>query len=133
MTNEAVNDLCAERVVLEANDRCDQEKLIEQMKNGVHAMRMPSDGLDSNWAWMLIGALAWNIKQWMGVSLAKTMRRAGAEICRMEFRRFLRSIITLPCQLVRTARRVVLRILAYSPWARVLIDGTAYFRQQRRT
>jgi len=133
VTNEAADELCAEQVVLEANTRCDQENLIEQMKNGVHAMRMPSDGLDSNWAWMLIGALAWNIKQWMGVSLAKTMGRAGAEICRMEFRRFLRSIITLPCQLVHTARRTVLRILAYSPWAHVLIDGTEYFRAQRKT
>ncbi len=133
VTNAAPDDLCAEQVVFEANERCDQENVIEQMKNGVHAMRMPSDGLDSNWAWMLMGALAWNIKQWMGVSLAKTKRRAGAEICRMEFRRFLRSIIVLPCQLVHTARRTVLRILAYSPWAHVLIDGTEYFRAQRKT
>ena len=81
---------------------------------------------------MLTGALAWNIKQWMGVSLAKTMRHAGAEIRRMEFRRFLRSIIALPCQLVHTARRTVLRILAYSPWAKVLIDGAAHFRTQRQ-
>ena len=132
VTNALTSDLCAEQVVFEANDRCNQENVIEQMKNGVHAMRVPSDGLDSNWAWMLTGALAWNIKQWMGVSLAKTMRHAGAEIRRMEFRRFLRSIIALPCQLVHTARRTVLRILAYSPWAKVLIDGTAYFRTQRQ-
>lgn len=133
VTNATPESLCAEQVVFEANDRCDQENLIEQMKNGVHAMRMPSNALDSNWAWMLIGALAWNIKQWMGVSLSKPMRRVGTEICRMEFRRFLRSIMAVPCQLVHTARRTVLRILAYSPWAKVLIDGTAYFRAQRHT
>jgi len=132
VTNVPRSSLSAKQVVFEANDRCNQENVIEQMKNGVHAMQLPSDGLDSNWVWMLIGALAWNIKQWMGVSLAKHMRVHGAEICRMEFRRFLSSIIQQPCQLVRTARRTVLRILAYSPWAQVLIDGTAYFRAQRR-
>ena len=81
---------------------------------------------------MLIGTLAWNIKQWMSVCLTKRMRREGEELGRMEFRRFLRSIVQLPCQLVHTARRTVLRILAYSPWAKVLIDGTAHFRAQRR-
>jgi len=132
VTNAPMHRIRAERVVFEANDRCNQENVIEQMKNGVHAMRVPSDGLDSNWAWMLIGALAWNIKQWMGVSLAKRMRREGEEIRRMEFRRFLHSLIALPCQIVHTARRTVLRVLTYSPWARVLIDGTDYFRSLRR-
>ena len=28
-------------------------------------------------------------------------------------------------------RRTVLRILAYSPWAKVLIDGTEHFRTRR--
>jgi Transposase DDE domain group 1 len=132
VTNAPKERLRAERVVFEANDRCNQENVIEQMKNGVHAMRAPSDTLDSNWAWMLIGALAWNIKQWMGVSLPRRMKSEGKEICRMEFRRFLQSLIALPCQLVHTARRTVLRILTYSPWAQVLIDGTEYFRTLRR-
>lgn len=132
VTNAPKSSLSAKQVVFEANDRCNQENVIEQMKNGVHAMALPSDGLNSNWVWMLIGALAWNIKQWMGISLAKRMRAQGAEIRRMEFRRFLSSIIQQPCQLVHTARRTVLRILAYSPWARVLIEGTEYFRAKRR-
>jgi hypothetical protein len=131
VTNASKQELRAERVVFEANDRCDQENVIEQLKNGVHAMRVPSDGLDSNWAWMLIASLAWNIKQWMGVSLPKTMKHEGEEIGRMEFRRFLRCLMFLPCQVVHAARRTVLRILAYSPWARVLIDGTEYSRNLR--
>jgi len=32
-----------------ANDRCDHENDIEQLKNGVQALRMPSDDLVSNW------------------------------------------------------------------------------------
>lgn len=132
VTNAPRSRLSARQVVFEANDRCHQENLIEQMKNGVHAMRMPSNALASNWAWMLMGALAWNIKQWMAVCLPRRLAGSGKELGRMEYRRFLRSIVQVPCQLVHTARRTVLRILTYSPWAEVLIDGTAYFRAQRR-
>jgi len=34
----------------------------------------------------------------------------------MEFRRFLHVIMLLPCQIVRTARRVIYRILGYNNW-----------------
>jgi len=48
-----------------ANGRCDQENVIEQMKNGVNAMRMPVNDLLSNWAYMVMTALAWNLKAGM--------------------------------------------------------------------
>jgi len=38
--------LTAAEIVYFANERCDQENVIEQLKNGVNAMRMPTD--DSN-------------------------------------------------------------------------------------
>jgi hypothetical protein len=47
-----------------ANGRCDQEKVIEQMKNGVNAMRMPVHDLLSNWAYRVMAAWAWNLKAW---------------------------------------------------------------------
>jgi hypothetical protein len=34
----------------------------------------------------------------------------------MEFRRFLNAIMWLPCQIVRTARRVIYRIQGYNSW-----------------
>ncbi len=45
-----------------ANGRCDQENVIEQLKNGVNAMRMPVRDLESNWAYMVMAALSWNLK-----------------------------------------------------------------------
>jgi len=42
---------CAE-VVSFANDRCNQENLVEQLKNGVRALRAPVNTLESNWAYM---------------------------------------------------------------------------------
>jgi len=41
--------------------------VIEQLKNGVNAMRMPVDNLLSNWAYMVMSALAWNLKAWYGL------------------------------------------------------------------
>jgi hypothetical protein len=37
-------------VIVESNDRCNQENVIEQLKNGVRALRAPRDTLGSNWA-----------------------------------------------------------------------------------
>jgi hypothetical protein len=41
-------------VVFEANDRCNQENDIAQVKNAVRALHAPLDNLESNWAYMLM-------------------------------------------------------------------------------
>jgi hypothetical protein len=48
--------------VFSANDRCDQENLIAQLKSGVHALSTPVDDLVSNWAYMVMASLAWTLK-----------------------------------------------------------------------
>ena len=75
VTNVGDDVLTASEVVFEANDRCNQENLIEQLKNGVQALRMPSDGLVSNWAYAVIAALAWNLKIWLSILLPKRLAR----------------------------------------------------------
>ena len=104
----------AAKIVGLANGRCDQENVIEQLKNGVNAMRMPVNDLLSNWAYMVMAGLAWNLKAWYG--LLTPNRERGIELVKMEFRRFLHAIMLLPCQIVRTARRVIYRILGYNSW-----------------
>ena len=52
----------AAKLVLEANQRCAQENLIAQLKNGVHAMKLPAADLLSNWAYMVMASLAWSLK-----------------------------------------------------------------------
>ena len=104
----------AAKIVGLANGRCDQENVIEQMKNGVNAMRMPVNDLLSNWAYMVMTALAWNLKAWYGLLVPN--RERGLELVKMEFRRFLHAVVLLPCQIVRTARRVIYRILGYNDW-----------------
>jgi hypothetical protein len=104
----------AEKIVALANGRCDQENVIEQLKNGVNAMRMPVNDLVSNWAYMVMAGLAWNLKAWYGLLVPN--RERGLELVRMEFRRFLHAVLLLPCQVGRTARRVVYRVLSYNHW-----------------
>jgi hypothetical protein len=105
-------EMSAQEIVFFANDRCNQENIIAQLKSGVNALRMPSDSLVSNWAYMVIAALAWNLKAWYGlVAVEPALRR---DILRMEFKRFLVSFIQIPCQIVATGRRLMYRILTHS-------------------
>ena len=107
-------DLTKEAVVGLANQRCDQENVIEQLKNGVHAMRLPGHDLKSNWAYMVITALAWNLKAWYGLLMPR--RERGMQIVKMEFRRFLQAIILLPVQIVRTAGKIIYRLQSWNAW-----------------
>ena len=120
ITNHSRSTYRAEAIVALANQRCDQENVIEQLKNGVNAMRMPVNDLMSNWAYMVITALAWNLKAWYGLLLPK--RERGLELLKMEFRRFLHALVLVPAQIVRTGRRIVYRIQAYNPWLRDLFS-----------
>ncbi len=57
---------------------------------------------------------AWNLKAWFALLVPE--RAAGLELLKMEFRSFLQAIVQLPCQIVRTSRRVIWRILSYNRW-----------------
>lgn len=108
-----LEDLSAAQVVACANERCDQENIVEQLKNGVNALRVPLYDLVSNWAYMVMAALAWNIKSWFAMMMH--LKRDRSEYIRMEFRRFLASIILIPCRVIRRARGITLRLLGYQP------------------
>ncbi len=51
-------------IVRQANNRCNQENLIAQLKSGGNAMKLPVDNLVSNWAYIVRASLAWNLKAW---------------------------------------------------------------------
>ena len=122
-----LTDRTAEDVVFFANDRCNQENLIEQLKNGVHALRMPVDDLVSNWAYMVMASLAWTLKAWLALMLPEEGRWRDKHqaqkhgLLKMEFKTFLNGLMRLPCQIVRTGRRIVYRLLSWNPWQEVLL------------
>ena len=125
-------------VVFLANDRCNQENLIDQLKHGVGAMGMPVDTLISNGAYMVMAALAWNLKAWFALCLPETGRWAAqyaadkAAVLRMEFKAFLNAFLRIPVQVVRTSRRLVFRLLAWNPWQAVFLRAVDHLRAPLR-
>lgn len=125
ITNRA--DLTGEQVVELANQRCNQENVIAQLKGAVQAMRMPVTDLNSNWAYMVMATLAWNLKAWFALLVPD--RAVGMEMLKMEFRTFLQAIMAVPAQIVRTARKLIYRLLGYNRWVK---DFLATFERIRR-
>jgi hypothetical protein len=114
-----------EEIVFEANDRCDQENLIEQHKNGVRSLTAPLDNLMSNWAYMVMAALAWSLKAWAALLLPaggrwkKKHEEERRKLLRMDFATFRSALIQVPAQIIRGGRRILCRLLAWNPWQHV--------------
>jgi len=115
--------MTAAEVVYQANERCNQENLIEQLKSGVGALRAPVNDLVSNWAYMVIASLAWSMKAWFGLTLPRAEDRDA--VLAMEFKRFLNALIRVPCQVIKGGRRIVLRLLAITNCVRLLFASLA--------
>ena len=89
--------------------RCDHENRIEQLKNGMPALHTPRAAFEANQAWMLIGILAHNIKSWLCLMHPEPTVRS--RLLSFEFKTFFREFILIPCQILRTGRRLVFRFL----------------------
>lgn len=125
-------------VVRSANGRCNQENLNEQLKNGVKAMRMPVDSLVSNWAYMVMASLAWTLKAWFALVLPEKGRwkekykSEKQEVLKMEFKMFRNAFIQLPCQIIKTSRKIVYRLLLWNRWLVVFFRGLKMLRYPLR-
>ena len=132
LTNDGTTP--AADLVFVANDRCNQENLIDQLKHGVRAMALPVDTLHGNGAYMVMAALAWTLKAWFALVLpvcGRWAERHTAEqqtVLRMEFKTFLQAFLLVPAQVVRTSRRIVFRLLAWNPWQTVLLRAADHLR-----
>ena len=129
----------AAEIVFAANDRCNQENVVAQLKGGVRALRAPVDNLLSNWAYMLMCSLAWNLKAWLALWLhprpGRWYQRHRAEqerLLHMEFRTFVSSFMRIPCQIINTGRKLVYRLLASNAWQAVFFRLASQFRQPLR-
>ena len=115
-------EMSDDQVVAEARKRCNQENLIAQLKGQVRALHAPVNTLVANWAYMAMAALAWSIKAWCALLLPVSPRWAAQhgeqrrQLLRMDFRSFLAAFIEIPCQVVKGARQVRWRVLAWGPW-----------------
>lgn len=110
ITNDQIS--AASEIVEFYRDRADHENDIEQLKNGARALHTPSDSLTSNWAYMVIASLAWNLKAWYGLLIP--YRPLGKAIVRMEFKRFVNTFINIPCLIIKSSRKICYRFIGYN-------------------
>jgi hypothetical protein len=119
LTNEPSSELTATEVVYNSNARCDQENILAQL-NQCRALHAPVDNLESNWAFMVMTALSWSLKAWIGLSIPVDGRwrkqhiKERTEVIRMEFKRFIEQFVRLPAQIIRGGRRLTIRLLSWN-------------------
>ena len=122
-------DVTAREIVRLANTRCAQERIIGQLKSGVECLRAPLDNLHSNWAYMVCAALAWNLSKWFALLIpvnarwGKKHREEKRAVLTMNFRNFVAAFMRVPAQVVKTSRKVKLRLLACNIWQHVFFRG----------
>jgi hypothetical protein len=123
------------QIVFQANDRCNQENLHAQLKGGVRALQAPVGTLDSNGAYMVMVALAWNLKAWWALwpkensgRWRERHRQEKETVLRMEFKTFVNAFMRLPCQIVRAGRRLIYRLVNWNPWQRMFFRALDQLR-----
>jgi len=128
ISNADRSEKSARQIVFAANDRCDQENTISQLK-ACGALAAPLHDLVSNGAYMVIASLAWSLKVWSGLMIrprgsieargrqAETKRR----VVRMDFHTFRQRLMQIPAQIIRQSRRLVYRLLSYRPSMEALL------------
>jgi len=129
-----------EQIVFSANDRCQQENLIAQLKGGVRSLAAPVDNLLSNWAYMLMTSLAWNLKAWLALWLPVENGRwheqheaQKQQLLGLEFRTFVNNFLRVPAQIVKTGRQIVVRLLAWNSWQPVFFRLVDQFIRPARS
>ena len=137
ISNVAEADYTGLDVIYESNARCNQENVIAQL-NSARALHAPVDELASNWAYMVMASLSWTLKAWIALSIptepiANTrkatkhatkrariqainkIKEAKKRLLRMEHRTFVEQFIRLPALIVRTGRKLIVRLTSINP------------------
>ncbi|MSQ93822.1 MAG: hypothetical protein EXR98_04610 [Gemmataceae bacterium] len=112
-----------------------QENLNAQLKGGVRALIAPVDNLESNWAYMVMTALACNLNAWFALwpteGPGRHIERHPQEkqtILGMEFKTFINAFLRLSCQIVNACRRLIYRLPSWNPWQRTFFRTIAQLR-----
>lgn len=116
-----------EEIVKFYRKRADHENDIDQLTNGVKALHAPSNTLLSNWAYMVIAALAWDLKAWYGLLMPNTP--VGYQIIRMEFKQFINFFILIPCIIIKTGRKICYNIIGYNKRLKLLLNFACMLRK----
>jgi hypothetical protein len=98
ITNIPPSEMDAGELLCFAYGRCDQENIIEQAKNGIAALRMPTGELLANAAFLMAGQLAWCLRAWLSLlALPK-------ETVRWEWKWFRQAFVYVAARITQGAR-----------------------------
>ncbi|MCH7806160.1 MAG: AsmA family protein [Proteobacteria bacterium] len=76
---------------------------------------------------LVIASLAGTLKTWAALLLPETgrwqdkHRREKQDVLTMDFSTFRNAFVQIPCQIVRTGRRLIYRLIAWNPWQHVFL------------
>ena len=138
ITNATKSSMPMRQVVIDANARCNQENNIAQLKQC--ALSAPLSDLTSNWAYMVIASLAWNLKIWSALMIKpagtakqqEEQQSVKSKLIGMDFTTFRDRIVMVPAQIIRRSRSLIYRLLSYRPSVDVLLLIDSNIRQPIR-
>jgi hypothetical protein len=110
----------AAEVVRHADKRCNQENAIEQAKNGLGAMRMPTGTLLANGAFLMMGQVAWNLRAWLSLLALPQGTRTW------KWGWFRRAFVHAPAHITSSARSAVVRIATSHRFAGYILRASRY-------
>jgi len=114
----SIEDMPAAQLVRFAYARCNQENTIEQLKNGLAALTMPTGELLANGAFMLAAVIAWSLRSWLSLLVLP------AESLRWEWKRFRHAFVYVSSKVVAGARGVTVRIAASHRFTSQMLAGS---------
>jgi len=125
-------------VVNRSGNRPSHEQAAFYFDRAIALCRRAGFQLLSNWAYMVMGSLAWSLKAWAALVLPEDgrwpekHREEKRKLLRMDFTTFRQAMMNVPAQILSTGRRIVCRLLAWNPWQHVFFRLLDHLRQPLR-
>ena len=112
-----ITDRTGEVLELEADHRrhAEVELTIRDLKNGMGMSHFPTKSFGGNAAWLILNTIAHNLTRWT--------TRLGMELGHVMTKRIRRRVYNVAGRLVRTGRRLILRLPRRWPWTRLITDA----------
>ena len=112
-----ITDRTGELLELEADHRrhAEVELTIRDLKNGMGMSHFPTKSFGGNAAWLILNTIAHNLTRWT--------TRLGMELGHVMTKRIRRRVYNVAGRLVRTGRRLILRLPRRWPWTRLITDA----------
>jgi hypothetical protein len=123
LSNIAAAEMDTAEVVRFAYKRCHQENAIEQLKNGLGGLRMPTGELRANGVFMLAAQITWNLRAWL------SLLALPEATLRWEWKWFRQAFVYVGARVVEHSGRVVVRLTRSHRWLTEILKAHERLRR----